>query len=114
MNQLDIFMPPVEALLAQHAARFRDDFPGWLADNFHIYARFVQETNKVRLRGRKHYSARTIIEFLRHESGLTEATGPWKINGNYIPDMARLYVLQHPDAEGFFEMRVQYESKRVA
>lgn len=87
-----------------HAGRFRPDFHEWLADNYHIFARFCEEANKVRDQGRKHYSARTIAEFIRHETALAQIGGEVKINNNVVPDMARLYSKMY-GAGDFFKVR---------
>lgn len=102
----------VRDLLQQHAGQFRQEFPAWLEENGHVWTRFHVEADKVRAR-RSHYSARTIIEFLRHESSLCEATDEdFKLNNNHAPDLARLYLLLNPDAEGFFTTRVLPASER--
>lgn len=79
----------------------------WCRDNPHIVLRFFDEADKVWLRGRKHYSARTIVEVLRHESALREIadTPSWKINNNAIPGLARLYVTVNPGRASLFELR---------
>jgi hypothetical protein len=105
---------PLQALVREHIALFRDDFPIWLALNRPVWDAFVREADRIRLRGREHYSARTIIEVLRHESMLAEQGSEWKINNNLAPDLARLYVLRYPDAGDFFEFRVMPGSERAA
>jgi hypothetical protein len=92
-------------MLVQASDRFRHDFYHWMADNFHVWVRFREEADKIRATGRLHYSARTIGEYLRHETALREASGVWKINDHVWPDMARLYMVLEPRAKGFFELR---------
>lgn len=89
-----------------NSIRFRDDFPAWLAQNYPIWERFEAEANRVYTRGRYHYSARTIGEFIRHETALAATDdGAWKINNNRFPDLARLYLLMYPERAGFFDLR---------
>lgn len=102
------------ALVRQHREQFLADFPAWLADNPHIFAAFSREADRVWSRGRRHYSARTIVEVLRHESALAEVGGEWKINNNTAPDLARLYLLRNPSRAGFFEFRQMPGSARAA
>jgi len=71
-------------------AEERQRYPIWKA--------FEREANAVWRNGRRHYSARTIGEYLRHETALRE-DGEWKIT-----DMARLYGLMYPE-RGLFEFR---------
>lgn len=100
---------PKDAILTValgQAWKYRDDFVEWLAANFHVWVRFEEEANKLWDRGRRHYSARTIGEVLRHESALeARLDGEWKLNNNRFPDLARLYMTLYPEREGFFELR---------
>lgn len=95
---------------------FRADFHDWLSENFHIYEAFEREANKIHARGRGHYSARTIIEVLRHETALREAANELqlKITNNVAPDLARLYVMFYPSRKEFFETRIHSLSDREA
>lgn len=102
------------ALARANASIFRDGFLPWLAENAHVWIAFEREANRVWNRGRRHYSARTLLEYLRHESALAEAGGEWKLNNNVAPDLARLYGLAHPERAGFFETRLQAGSERAA
>jgi len=94
--------------------KFRSDFADWLRPNFHIWLAFVKEANKAWNRGRRHYSARTIIEYLRHETALAENGGEFKINGNYVPDLARLYQQTYPERAELFETRLPRNAARAA
>jgi hypothetical protein len=102
--------PPVDRraeVLAKvmDSATFKPDFIGWLQDNWSIWLRFEFEANKVRERGRQHYAARRIGEYIRHTTALRQKKNTFKVNDHVWPDLARLYVLVHPDAVGFFEFR---------
>ena len=103
----------VLALIAVNAEFFHAEFPAWLTENWPIWLRFEAEASKVRRRGFQHYSARTIVHFLRHETALAQAAGELKINNNVSPDLARLYVMLHPQAFGFFGFRMM-KSKAAA
>lgn len=88
--------------------RDRGEFKGWLKGylltNFHIWHAFRLQA-KWLMRRRKHYSARTIIENIRHQSVLMEKEGSFKINNNVAPQFARLFMALYPEAEGFFSKR---------
>lgn len=115
MNQPVLqFGDPLQALVREHADTFRDGFADWLADNRHVWRAFEREADKVWARGRTHYSARTIVEVLRHETALTDTGAEFKLNDHNTPDLARLYRLAHPDRAGLFETRVQRASERAA
>ena len=68
---------------------------------------FEREANRVWESGRRHYSARTIGEYLRHESALRqeEPDEDFKLNNNIFPSLARIYMAMHPERFGFFERR---------
>lgn len=108
MKQLDLLDRKHTAMLfvASKPCVFRSDFHCWLNDNFHIYEAFEREANKIAAR-RDHYSSRTIIEVLRHETALREAPNELqlKITNNAAPDLARLYAMFHPERREFFEFR---------
>lgn len=89
-----------------HPSMFRDDFVEWLDANFPVFEYFEECALKTRDAGFKHYSARTIVEVMRHRTNIREiGDGTWKLNNNRTPDMAKLYMLLHPDQQGFFELR---------
>ncbi len=102
------------ALVQAHREQFRSDFAAWLAENAHVYAAFAREADRIWNRGRLHWSARTILEYLRHETALADTDAQFRLNNNAAPDLSRLYALQHPERAGFFETRVMAGSKRAA
>jgi hypothetical protein len=103
-------------LVAANPDRFAPDFADWLADNRHVWREFVRQADAVARRGYEHYSARTVIEVIRHHTKLAEVSADgWKVNNNHVPDIARLYALVRPHRAEFFEFRVQAgKSKRAA
>lgn len=104
--------PNTSALLAKPELQFLPTFADWLTENWHVWLAFCREADKVWNNGRRHYSARTITEVLRHNSVTAEVGAEWKINNVRIPDMARLYMATYPDRAGFFETRVQPNTER--
>lgn len=95
---------------------FRRDFMDWLITNWHVWVAFEFEADRIWNMGRRHYSARTIYEYLRHETVVKEGPNEYefKLNNNVVPDLSRLYILMHPDRDGFFERRVNPLSVRAA
>jgi hypothetical protein len=81
------------------------NFEQWLKDNEHIWKAFENQALLIYQRGYRHYSARTIIEFLRHHSALQEKDSIWKINDHITPFLARKFIAHHPHLNGFFELR---------
>ena len=101
-------------ILQANVDHFRKDFHEWLEKNWAIWEAFEAQADRTWNRGRRHYSARTIIEWIRHETSMRESPNEngFKINDHYTPDLARLWVLIHPDRDGFFERRVSPLSMR--
>jgi len=79
----------------------------FLDANPHIYWAFEREALRVIEHGHAHYSARTIVEVLRHQSALeADPSKQFKINDHITPTLARDFMDRHPEAPaGFFELR---------
>lgn len=94
---------------------FRKDFKEWLTENYHVWEAFEHQANLIWRRGIKEWSARTIGEYLRHGTAIAETPRrEFKLNDHYWPDLARLYMMMHPDREGFFKRRVGQSAVRAA
>ncbi len=92
--------------VAASPALFKRDFYQWVKDNYPVFEYFEQSALKVHGHGVKHYSARTIVEVMRHRTNIREiGDGTWKLNDKRTPDMSRLFLALHPELGGFFEMR---------
>ena len=104
-------MNQIVQVMLDSKERFTTEFMDWLPDNLHVWDAFVEETMKIRRRGYKHYSARTIVHVLRHHSAISETSGEWKINNNHSPYLARLFDLMFPHYAGMWEYR---ETKKVS
>jgi len=92
-------------LLAKSHPDISASFIEWIKDNYSVWEKFEDEALKVARRGRDHYSAYTIREYIRHETALKEANSDFKINNNYTPYLARLFALAHPEHAGLFSFR---------
>lgn len=102
-----VVMVDFNAAMALAPSIFSPDFRAWLLANEHIARAFVDQADVIRTHGRDHYSARTILHWLRHHTAMSE--GPdgtlFKINNNVSASLARLYMLARPEATGFFKIR---------
>jgi hypothetical protein len=98
-----------------HPEYFRADFRDWLEKNYPVWLAFEYQANTVWDRGRRHYSARTIGEYLRHESATREAPQlpEFKLNDHWWPDLGRLYMLMY-SRDRFFERRAGPATRRAA
>lgn len=80
------------------------NFDEWIKSNNHVWEAFEKQALLVIERGYKHYSARTIVEFLRHHTAITEV-GEWKLNDHATPYLARKFMKTYPQHQGLFELR---------
>lgn len=120
MNQRDLFEDRLHTALVFIRCRpelFRKDFSEWIAKNIHVWEVFESQANVVWARGRTHYSARTIGEYLRHETLIAERSvgvPAFKVNDHFWPDLARLYGCFYPERAGMFERRPGQSAVRAA
>lgn len=85
---------------------FRPGFLGWLAHNEEIYEVFEQQAFSLISAKWKHFSARTIVEEIRHYSRhRAHGACSFKINDHHAPDLARVFTLRHPRYAKFWEYR---------
>ena len=90
-----------------------DDFytypPGlshWLKRNQHIYRKFTQMAFDQKRLGRKHYSARAIVQRMRWDTNIRQAGDQtYKIDNVMTPGLARLAMRDEPELKGFFRCR---------
>lgn len=81
-------------------------FEKWHFANFHVWQLFRTYADQVRATGRSKYSARAIIHRIRwHVEIDTNSVDEFKINNNWSPYYARLYMYMFESAKGFFELR---------
>ena len=84
---------------------FRADFREWLVENWHVYQEFERRALCLWRAGRRHYGARSIYETMRYDCAIGELGSEFKLNNNAAPSLARLWMMMHPEAKGFFETR---------
>jgi hypothetical protein len=77
----------------------------WFIDNWHVVEAFERIALKLISMNREHYSARTIVEVLVHQSAVKEINGVYKIGNDNAPDLARVFVVLHPEHVDFWEYR---------
>jgi len=83
----------------------QDDFPGWIDDNYHIWQEFERRALRFANNGYEHFSSKCLFEVIRYKTTIREKNKRFKLNNNYTADMSRLFMLIHPDFDGFFEIR---------
>ena len=105
----------LNVLVVANPSHFRPDFAAWLEKNPTIWDAFAAQADIIWSRGRRRYSARTIGEWLRHETAMREGPNEhgWKLNDHWWPDLGRLYMLTYPERDGFFERRTSPANLRT-
>jgi hypothetical protein len=77
----------------------------WVEKNGPLVYAFAKEALRIAA-VRKHYSARTIVEVIRHESAIADTQGKgFKVNNNRAPHLARVFAKAYPNHAALFSMR---------
>jgi hypothetical protein len=66
---------------------------------------FETLTFKIIATGRIRYSARAILHRIRWHYHIDKGIREFKCNDHWTPHMARWFMAQYPEHEGFFELR---------
>ncbi len=74
-------------------------------DNLHVYEMFKRFTFEA-TRIKDHYSARAIFHRMRWFTEIETHGDIFKINNNYSPYYARMFVKDFPQHKGFFRTRI--------
>lgn len=83
----------------------RDEWWAWHLENPHVYDRIEEKALEMAKTGRKRYSVWPIVGHLRFQRDLTTTGNGFKICNNYQALYARLFMLIHPQHEGFFAVK---------
>lgn len=92
-------------IMYANPTEFRKGFDDWLWDNVGLQRFFNDEALAIAATGRDHYSAYTIVEYMRHHTALKEANSEYKINNNWRSSMARLFTFMYPQHADLFSLR---------
>jgi hypothetical protein len=95
-------------LIDMHALNMHPPIP-WeqldkMKDSLQVLTRFFWVAHDVAEK-REHYSARTIIEVIRHNSALEDEDKHFKINNNMAKPLAQISMYMFPTLNGLFEIR---------
>ena len=77
----------------------------WHKLNPHVYELFKRFTLDVIRRGRKQYSSKAIVERIRWHTEVETVGEEFKMNNNYAPYYARLFMKEYPEHANFFRTR---------
>lgn len=86
-----------------------DYFKVYHAENPHIYAAFKSYAFQLIAAGAQQLSAYLIFERMRFESLVSD--NGYKLNNNYRPYYARLFMQDFPEYEGIFALRITQAEK---
>lgn len=83
----------------------REEFRAYHEANPQIWAMFQRYAFQLIRAGRTQLSAQLIFERMRWEEWLLTTGDDFKLNNNYRPDYARLFMHRFPQYDGYFETR---------
>lgn len=92
------------SFILKHPKFFTNNI-GWVIDNWNVIKAFENIALDIIYVGRDHYSARTIVEVMRHNSVIADTDKEFKLNNNSAPDLARIFVVLHPEFVDFWDYR---------
>ena len=88
-------------------SKLEDAFLRFHRGNPHVYESFKRFTWEAIRAGRTRYSARTIWHRMRwHLHIETKSADDFKLNDHHTPYYARMFMRDHPQYDGLFELRV--------
>jgi hypothetical protein len=91
-------------MVAKNHEYFPPQFADWVEDNHHIVRTFVAESLRVIERGRDHYGAHVIVQWIRHDTAMrVNGHSEFKISNNVFPYLARIFALAMPDRDYLFD-----------
>lgn len=80
-------------------------FIDYIQNNLNVWLEFEKMALNLIDKGHDHYSARTIVHVLRYQTHVGEFKSKYKINDHVSPMFARIFILIHPEHEGFFKIK---------
>ncbi len=87
-------------------ATIQERFEAFHASHPEVAAYLVALAFEVRRRGFRHYGMRALYERTRWHFQIEREMGDeFKLNDHYHSRYARLLMKEHPDLDGFFELR---------
>lgn len=75
--------------------------------NPQVYEALVKMSYDLKRQGHKRIGMKMLFEVLRWRSMMRTTAEDYKLNNNYTSYYVRKIIAEHPDMEGFFEMREQ-------
>ena len=85
--------------------RLEAAFAKFHAENPHIYELFKRFAWEAIRAGRRKFSARMIFHRMRWYTNVETNDPNFKINNNHSPYYARMWMVDHPEYPGFFNIR---------
>lgn len=88
--------------------RVERGFREWIEtpDGRRVEAEIVARAKRLLERGWRHYGVKALFESIRYDASVgLLGDGPYLLNNNHASLLARRIMRQHPDLDGFFEVR---------
>jgi hypothetical protein len=77
----------------------------WHKQNPHVYQLFKKFTFRAIERGHRNLSAWLIVNRIRWETSIETTGTDFNISNDYIAFYARLFMVEHPEYNGFFRIK---------
>lgn len=89
---------------------FEDDgiqarFEAFDRDHPEVYEKIVSLIRQLQRRGFQRYGIKSLFEQVRWHFRVERGDEEFKLNNNYHSRYARKIIREHPDLDGFFELR---------
>lgn len=101
MQQRDLFNEPDDP----KPRTIQERFEAFHRSHPDVYSLFKKLAFELLQSGRAHYGAKSLMEVIRFHRTTSGGDGEFKINNVFTSRYARMLIEEHPEFEGFFELR---------
>lgn len=93
--------------------KYEADFEKFHKENPHCYALFYKYAKQAKDNGLTQFSSEAIINRIRWYNDVETVSESFKINNNYKALYVRKLIKEHPEFDGFFELREHHFSRNI-
>lgn len=93
------------AIKSRPLTEWHDTFLREMNDSLELFDALVVQVKGLLERDITHWSMKTIFEYLRHSSALSDTSAEFKLNNNAASGMARLMKIMFPEIGDLFSFR---------
>ena len=85
--------------------RIQERFEAWHREHPEVYDLFRRAAKAIKAQGRTRFGTAAIFERMRWFSDVGAAESGYRLNNDFRSRLARKLLLEHPDFDGFLEIR---------